>query len=142
MANENPRTFLYGIIIMMFFIMGGVALLAEFQAADSTFDDSDKTGEFNRTFNKISEVTEEVNVLEDNIKSSDTDFGLFGVLNALIFSSWQAIKFIFDSFGFMDAVLYGLQSFFGVPAWIPLIITLLITVMLVFAIYRMVFQSE
>ena len=142
MAKETPRTFLYGTIIMMFFIMGGMAIFTEFQTADPTFDSSDKTGEFNRTFNKLDEVTIEVQELEDNIKSSDTDFGVFGVLNALIFSSWQAIKFIFDSFGFMDSVLNGLESVFGVPAWIPSIMILLITVMLIFAIYRMVFQSE
>lgn len=142
MANENPRTLLYGIIMLTFFIMGGVGILSFYQEADPTFDDEGRTGEFNRTFNKLNEVSTEVNQLEDNIKSSDTDFGVFGVLNALIFSSWQAIKFIFDSFGFMDAVLDGLVTVFGVPAWITLTIGLLITVMLVFAIYRMVFQSE
>ena len=142
MVDATPRTYLSAIIIMMMFVVAGVSWMGGLQAANPAFDDAGKTGEFNRTFNKLDLVNTEVAVLEDNIQSSDTDFGVFGVLNALIFSSWQAIKFIFNSFGFMDAVFEGLVTVFGVPAWIPIIIGLLITVMLVFAIYRMVFQSE
>lgn len=142
MAEAKPRTYIYGIIMMMFFIVGGIALLGEFQSANPNFDNMNRSAEFNRTFNKLSDVTTEVGILEDNIKSTDTDFGVFGVLNALIFSSWQAIKFIFDSFGFMDAIYDGMTAFFGVPAWIPLIISLLITVTLVFAIFKMIFQNE
>lgn len=142
MADANPRTYIYGVIIMMFFIVGGVGILSEFKAADSNFDASDKTGEFNRTFNKIDQVTTEVDDLKSNIEDADTDFGLFGVLNALISSAWQSLKLLFSSFGFMTAIFNGLESVFGIPAWIPLIIGLFVTVTLVFAIYKMIFQTE
>jgi len=138
----TPRSYITGIIIAMFFVIGGVALINEMREDNSSFDAGDRTGEFNRTFNKLDDVSTEVNTLEDNIKNSDDDFGVFGVLNSLIFSSWTTIKLLFTSFNFMDDVLGGLTDVFGVPAWIPLIIGLLITTMIVFAIYRMIFQTE
>jgi len=142
MAEVTPRTYIYGIIMMMFFVIGGMGIMSEYTSVDADFDSSDKSGEFNRTFNKIDDVTASIDELETNIQEADENLGFFGVLNALIFSSWQAIKFIFTSFGFMDGVIEGLSSFFGVPQWIPLVITLLITTMLIFAIFKMVFQSE
>ena len=141
MADITPRHYLYGVIIFMFFIVGGMGILSIFQTADADFDSSSRSGEFNRTFNKLSQVESGVGTIESSIKDADTDFGAFGVLNALISSAWQSLKLMFTSWSFMDAVFEGMTSFFGVPAWIPLIIGLFITVTLAFAIYSLIFQQ-
>lgn len=127
---------------MMFFIVGGMSILSIYSSNNSDFDSYDKSGEFNRTFNKLANVENEVDDLRGNIEDADTDFGAFGVLNALISSGWQTLKLLFESFGFMDSVFDGLEAFFGVPAWIPTIIGLFITVMISFAIYSMIFQKD
>lgn len=142
MAQTTPRTYLYGIIIMMFFIIGGVAILVEFKAANSNLDSGDQTGEFNRTVNKIDDVNEKIGNLKSNIENADTNFGAFGVLNSLISSAWLSLRLLFDSFSFMDGVFKGLVSIFGVPAWIPILISLIITVTIIFSIYKMIFQTE
>ena len=142
MADINPRTYLYGMIMMMFIIVSGIGLLSEFKSSDATFDSADQTGEFNRTFNKFSDLQTEVSGLKSNIEDADTDFGAFGVLNALISSAWQSLKLLFGSFSFMSSVFNGLEAVFGVPAYIPVFIGLLITVTIIFSIYKMIFQTE
>lgn len=126
---------------MMFFIVGGMAIITELNDGSAQFD-TGKSGEFNRTFNKLSETQTQVSGIESNIKDADTDFGAFGVLNALISSAWQSLKLMFTSWSFMDSVFEGLTAFFGVPAWIPVIISMFITVTLAFAIYSLIFQKD
>jgi len=143
MAEILPRHYLFGVIILMFFVIGGVGIMSEYMAYDNGFDTRNSTTEFNRTFNKIANVEDSIDSLENQIRNDeDADFGFFGVLNSLINSAWTALRLMFQSFTFMDAVFEGMTAFFGIPSWIPLIIGLLITVVLVFGIYSLIFQKD
>jgi hypothetical protein len=142
MTQMLPRNYIIGIIIFTFFIVGGVSILGMFASVDPTFTNDEKFTEFNQTFNKLNEVSTQVDNLEKSITEADTDFGAFGVLNALISSAWQSIKLLFSSLSFMDGAFEGLSSVFGVPGWIPALIITLITVSLVFAIFSAIFQRE
>jgi len=142
MPEILPRHYLIGIILFTLFIVGGVSILAEFRNSDAGFGDSDRFNEFNQTFNKLTEVTESTETIEDNIVNAEVDEGIFGVLNSLISSGWQTFKLLFTSFGFMEDALAGLTTFFGVPAWIVTLIILLVTVVIAFAIYSAIFQRE
>lgn len=137
-----PSQYIIGIILFTFVMVAGVAFLAEMNSVDPTFTDDPKMEQFNDTFNKMSDVTSNVDSLQSNIEDADTDFGTFGVLNSLISSGWQTLKLLFSSFSFMDSAYAGLSTFFGLPAWIPLFIGMLVTVMLAFAIYAAIFQRE
>jgi hypothetical protein len=64
------------------------------------------------------------------------------VLNSLIASAWQSLRLLFSSFGFMDAVFEGVHDLFGVPKWVSGLASLLITVLIAFAIYSAVFQTK
>ncbi len=140
-SDITPRMYVYGIIIMMFFIVGGMSILSIMQSADSGFDSESRSGEFNRTFNKLANVETEVGDIESGFQT-DPEWGVFGALNALIKSAWNTFSLMFSSWSFMDSVFEGLESFFGVPAWIPSIIMLFITVTLAFAIYSLIFQKD
>lgn len=142
MAETSIKTYIFGVIMTMFFIVGGISLFSMLKVENPNIDANDRVGEFNRTFNQLDEVSSNVNSLESTVQNTEGSFGVFGVLNALILGSWQTLKLIGNSFGFMDGVFAGLSNVFGVPAWIPLIIGLLITTLLVFAIYKMIFQTE
>lgn len=142
MAEILPRHYIIGIIMFTFFIVGGVSLLSIFNDSNPTFTSDDKFTEFNQSFNVLDDVTDQVDSLEGSITEADTDFGLFGVLNALISSAWQALKLLFSSLSFMDNVFGGLASIFGVPTWIPAIVILIITVVLAFAIFSAIFQRD
>ena len=142
MVDTTPRSYIYGMLIFMFIIVGGVSLLSEFRSADPSFDNSSKTREFNDTFNKLDSISGEINSMQNNIENAQSDYGAFGVLNSLISSSWSGIKLIGSSLSFMDGAFNGMNKVFGVPTWISSIIILFVSVTLIFAIYRMIFQSE
>ena len=143
MANSiTPRQYLYGVVIMMFFIVGGMSILTSFQTANTNFDSDSRSGEFNRTFNKLAEVESQVDSVEINIAQSDPEWGLFGALNALIKGAWNSLILLFTSWSFMDAVFDGMSGFFGVPSWISTIIGLFITITLAFGIYSLIFQKD
>lgn len=137
-----PSTYIFGIIIFTFFIIGGMSMIASFHDADPTILDNNKYTQFNQTFNKVNEVTDSVGGLQETIQDSDTDFGTFGVLNALISTAWNSLKLIFNSFSFMNSVFGGLYSFFGIPAWVGNLLLLMVSVMIIFAIFAAIFQRE
>ena len=142
MADVLPRHYITGIIIFTLFIIGGIAIIGELTHEDAGFVDDEKFSSFNDTFNVYDDITTEVGDLRSDIEDADTDFGLFGVLNSLISSSWQSLKLLISSFGFMDAVFNGLESFVGIPGWVGGLLILLVTVLLAFAIYSAIFQRD
>lgn len=144
MAEATPKRYIYGIIMFTFVIVAGLALLNEFKASDSTYVDAAKYREFNATFNKFDDITTEVGDLKSGIEDAEPgqDFGTLGVLSALISSGWNSLQLLFQSLSFMNDVFNGLSSVFGVPAWVGALIILLVSVMIVFAIYSAIFQRE
>lgn len=142
MSEVLPRHYIIGIILFTFIIVGGISMLSMMNTEQSGFTDDSRFQNFNNTFNVMDDVTTEVGDLQSGIENAETDFGVFGVLNSLISSAWNTLKLLFSSFGFMDAVFGGLTTVFGVPAWIPTLIGLLVVVLLAFAIYSAIFQRE
>lgn len=142
MADEvTPRRLMYGFLILLFVVISGVSYLSYF-TVDSTFDGGDKVGEFNRTFNKLSDVQENINSMESSIEDSDPSWGVFGVLNALINSVWQGVKLLFSSWSFVDIIFAGSSKIFGVPVYMVTIAGLFVSVTLIFAVWKLIFQTE
>jgi len=142
MAEVLPRHYIMGIVLFTFFIVGGVSLLSMMNDTQSGFTDDPRFDAFNSTFNVMDDVTTEVGDLESGISNTNPDPGIFGVLNGLISSAWNTLQLLFNSFSFMDSVFGGLTTVFGVPAWIPALIGLMITIVLAFAIYSAIFQTK
>lgn len=142
MADATPRSYIYGLIIFTFLIVGGLSIYASFAAYNPTLAASTKYGSFNDTFNRYSTLNSSVSGLQTSITDSDAEIGVFGVLNGLINTAWNGLKFIFTSFGFMSDVGEGVTTVFGLPTWVPGILLLTITVMLAFTIWSAIFQSE
>lgn len=142
MVQVKISDYIIGIIIFTLFIVGGVSMLAIFTSHSTGYGNSTAYVEYNDTVNVLGDVTNQVEELESSVKSSDPDWGVLGTLNALINSGWQTLKLTFDSFNFMDEVFIGTSAFFGIPLWIPGIIILIITIIIVFAIYSAIFQRE
>lgn len=142
MAEVLIRHYVTAIIIFALFVVGGMTLLAKFGDSDPTFTNDSNYARFNSTFNKINEVSTSVNGLQTSITDAATDFGAFGVLNALISASWQTLKLMFSSFSIMNGAYYGLSSFFGLPSWVPAFLILAVIVVISFNIYSAIFQRE
>ncbi|RLA46951.1 MAG: hypothetical protein DRR04_05370 [Gammaproteobacteria bacterium] len=141
MAEATPRKYVYGIILFTLVVVSGISFMSIF-GADNPAMLTDKYGEFNESMNQLSSVTDQVGSLESGIRDASTDFGAFGVLNALISSAWQTLKLLGSSLGFMSLAYSAMSSVFGVPAWIPGLIALLVISMIVFTIYSAIFQTE
>jgi len=142
MSDVTPRTYIFAIIIFTLLIVGSVSIIGAFHNSDPDVIDTDKYQQFNRSFNKINDVSDSVTGLEDNIIDAAPDQGAFGVLNSLINTGWQTLVLLFNSFGFMDGVFEAMSEMFGVPPWIISLVLLLITVMLVFTIFSAIFQKD
>jgi protein-S-isoprenylcysteine O-methyltransferase Ste14 len=112
------------------------------QETGGTISNDPRYSDFNRTFNVYDNVTTQVTSIKENIVNADTDFGAFGVLNSLIATSWQGVKLLFSSFGFMDSVFGGLSTMFGIPSWVGGFAILLIIVIIAFAIWAAIFQTQ
>jgi len=143
MAQILPRHYIIAIMIFTMFIIGGVALIAEFKAVDNAFVDDERYSDFNQTFNKYDEVIEISEDTQTNIENmEDADFGIFGVLNSLINQAWQFLRLLMSSLGFMNDAFNGISAMFGVPSWVPAIIIAIVTILIGFAIFGAIFQRD
>ncbi len=142
MAEILPRHYIIGIVMFTFMIVGGVSIFSIYGNSEPSFIQDEQFQDFNNSFNVVNDITKQVDDLEESITEADTDFGLFGVLNALISSAWQALKLLFTSLSFMDGVFLGLTSVFGIPGWIPALVGVLVTVILIFSIFSAIFQRD
>lgn len=138
----KPSTYIIAIIVFTLFIVGGISMMTTFRDTDTTYATDDKFSEFNSTFDVYTETTEKIEDLSSSITNADTDFGILGVLNGLILAAWQSLKLLLTNWAFMNTVFMGLYTIFGVPAWIPSLIILAVSVMFVFALYSAFFQRD
>lgn len=137
----KPSTYLMAIIFFTFFILGGVTMMGELRSSDSTFMNDEKTQAFNNTFNVYTSLSTSVNSLQTSVEDAGNDWGVFGVINALVGSAWNALRLLFSSLSFMNAVFIGL-GLFGVPSWVGGLASLTVIVIIAFAIYASIFNSE
>ena len=145
MGATLPRHYLFGIIVFTFIIVGGMSIMSIFDDADSSFaSDNPKFEKFNSSFNKYNEVNEKISALQTGVESEEGSgtFGDFGVLNSLILKGWTSLSLLGSSFSFMNGVFNSLSTIFGVPVWIPSLIILVISIIVVFSIFSAVFQRE
>jgi len=137
----KPSTYILAIIIFTFFILGGVSMMAELRQSDSTFMADENSRAFNNTFNVYTSLDTSVTGLQSSVEDAGNDWGIFGVVNALIGSAWNALRLLFSSLSFMNVVFVGL-GMFGVPSWVGGLAGLTIIVIIAFAIYSSIFNSE
>lgn len=135
-------SYIIGIAIFTFFIASGMYMMMELKASDSTFADDPEFDSFNSTFNQYDDLNTQVDEIETGIVDAEPNWGVFGALNALVETGWQTLKTLFASFSFMNTVFNGLTTIFGVPAYIPGLIIMIVTVVIAFAIFGAIFQRD
>ena len=141
MPEILPRHYLIGIVFFTLILVAGVDIITKFEEASPGFVDQEKFKTFNKTFNQMENLDDNVDNLKEATQT-DADPGLFGFLDALVGTAWSAIKSIFTSLSFMNTVFGGLYTIFGIPAYVGNLIITAITIILVFAIFTVVFQRE
>ncbi len=130
--------------MMVFFIAGGVTLITLAGEKDPTFIDTQQFKSFNDTFNQQANILTQVDSMKTSITDAKPDFGVFGVLNGLIQTAWNVLQTMFTSFNFFTDIFANLGTAIGleIPSWVGSLITSLILVTLVFAIFAAIFQRN
>lgn len=144
MADEViPRHYLYGIVIFTMLIIGGVTILgAGFNSSDSFGNKADYE-QFNRSFNKLNELNEEIDTLEAGVtESSQEKASVWGFLDGLVNSVWYGIRSLSTSLSFATDIFTNLNTMFGIPTWVTVGIGMLITIMIVFSIISVIFKMN
>ena len=143
-GNKDISDIFIGFIMFTLIIGAGIGMIGIFKVEDPTFTDGSKYEDFDSSFNQIANLTEQIESLEGNVETSE-ESGFFketfGFLNSLISKSWNVLKLLFSGVGFMKVALIGWTTIFGVPAWIPALLFLIITVVIAFIIYEYIFRQ-
>jgi hypothetical protein len=142
MGEILPRHYILGIFMFLFLLVGGVSMISQFRASDTSFGDGDDFEQFNKTFNVLDTATLKVDTLKNNTADLDSTPGLLGMLNTLYISGWNTLTLLFSSFSFMTVAFNGLGTFFGVPGWASSIIVSVVTIIILFAVLSAIFQRE
>lgn len=136
-GEAKPRNWLIGLLIFGLVIAGVMAMLSQVGT-----DLNGDTSTFNNTFNKLNEIRNSTDSIDDEISSSRDSVGVLGFLNAMIGSSWVTMKMLFTSFTFINDIFYATQGLFGVPVWVTSTIVSIITIIIVFAVLRAILQTD
>ena len=139
MTDATISKYIFGIIIFMFIVVGGLAFISGLGQTNPSMVQDPKFSEFNDSFNKMELVETKVSEIETNVNSTTPGDN---PLNNLITGAWQTLRLIGTSFGFMDDVFRATSTMFGIPVWISRTITMLITVLIAFVIYGLIFQRN
>lgn len=146
MAETLMRHLLYGIIVGTIAIMGVMFMLSELvsDSGNPEFFSNDNLTSLNRTFNKFYELNQSVQNFESGIQNSrnETQWGVFGVINGIIQSTWSVITGLFTSLGFFKDMLGSLDEYLPIPSWVGGALILIVLVLVGFGIFTIVFQKE
>lgn len=143
MAELLPRHLFFGFIIATIFIIGGLALMYNVSSSkDGYLGNESDVQIFNSSFNKFADIESGAANLQSGITDASPEMGIFGVLNALIGTTWNALTGLFTTFAFMITLGGNLTTYFGIPWWATALGTMLILGILAFAIFTVIFQRE
>jgi len=142
----QPSDYIIGTIVFTVLALGLIGIIAEVNTTNSGVVDAQEMKVFNDSFNHYDELTASVTGLQTSITDSQVDNGIFGtvngVLNSLMNTVWTTFKFLFTSFGFMTEAYNGLVLILGVPAWLPILLGLLVIVIIAFGIFGAITRSN
>ena len=142
MSDTKPSDLLIGFVVFTMAVVGVMSFMGGFAAFDPNWVDDEYTA-FNDTFNKQAELTERIEGLQGDIEEDDeSGFLDFGVLGSLIKKGWNILRLFLTNFNFITSIFTGLGGVLDIPAWIGGMVSLLIIIIVVFAVISAVFQTK
>jgi hypothetical protein len=137
----KPSTYILSIIVFTFIILSGISLMGELRKSDPTYMAGEDVAQFNSTFNTYAELEGSIGSLQASVTNAQNDWGILGVVGALMGGAWNGLVLLFNSLNFMNLVFLGL-GVFGVPSWVGGLMSFVVIVIIAFAIWSAVFRSE
>jgi hypothetical protein len=123
--------------------MGGLTLLGDFVDDSPEVAQDSKYSAFKENLDVRKDINETSNSLQEKLTNIDsTEFGIFGVLNALINGAWNTLKLLINNLSFMTGAMASAVSIFGLPSWVSGTVIMLVTILIAFSIYSAIFQRD
>ena len=141
MALEDIKGYMIGVIIFIVVITGGVMMFSEFSAVDPTIDSGGQIGQFNRTLNKASNISQSVQGIEDSIEQAGTGRGPLGWLDAIVGSAYNGLKAIGNTMGFVKVAGEDEANIFNIPTIFVTLLGLIVTLIIGFAIWSAITKT-
>lgn len=141
MADVSISNYIIGIILFTMVIVGGVNLINSARVVDDSFISDSQYNTFNNTFNQFDNLNSSINTIDNSISDSDKSTYNLGVIESLIDGAWNTLRNIGTSFNFMYVVFGGL-SMFGIPSWVITLLSLIVIIIISFALYALIFQGR
>ena len=138
MGLDSLKFYIIGIVLSAVIVTGGILFMSGFITSNPTIDPTNKTSEFNTYFDSSSNVTSSVGKLKKNVNNiGECNLGLLCYLNSMIKMVLDSARAIFTSFGFVDVMANYAASFFGIPVIFINLALLILTLLVVFAIWSL-----
>jgi hypothetical protein len=139
MALDDLQNYIIGVILFVLVITSGVVMLGTFNNSDNTLDTAGEINAFNNSLNKASEVTLAVGSIQESIDSvgNETNDAL-GWLNVLVGSAYNGVRAVGGSMSFMTVAMADAARIFGIPSFVVGLVSLIVVVIIVFAIWSIV----
>lgn len=142
MGLDDIKYYIIGVIMFTVVIGGGSYITGSFYNFDNSIDGVGELSQFESSMYRASNLTTAVDDLDSSINNVDAaDTGVLGWLNVLLGSAFNGLKVIGQSMGFMSQVSSDSAYLFGIPPFIIALITLVVTVIIVFAIYSAITRT-
>jgi len=131
-----------GSILATFFIVGGLSIILGLNANNQNLANDQSFQDFNNSFNKINDLQASTDALQNSVTQEPNNVGIFGFLDALVNSAWNALKGTFAALGFMHDAVTSIPEVFEIPTWVGGLIWMALIAIIGYAIYSAIFQVD
>jgi len=141
MGSFEIGDYVVAVVVFMMLVLGGISIYGNI--FPTSYFTNTEYENFTNTFNQSAQLEKDIGYLKANVSKATPgeDSGLLGSINSLIKTGFQGVRFVLTTFTIMDVVYGGFSSVFGLPLWVSILIKLLVTVLIMFAIYKLIFRS-
>lgn len=141
MGLDNIKGIMIGTVMFIIIITTGVFMLGSFRTDDSTLDSTNQIDKFNSTLDKTQEITSSVNDIKSSVDSvTQEKVGPLGWIEALVGSAYSSLKAIGGTLSFIGVAIEGTAGLFGIPSFILVLLSLIIVILIGFAIWSAIFK--
>ncbi len=139
---DEIKAYMIGVILFICIMVGGIFVMGGFLSSNPSLDSSQDIERFNNTFELSNQITTSVNGISSNIQDATTsDPGILGWINVFFNSAFRGLAAIGGTLNFMVVAAVEGSTMFGIPGFLIGLLTLIITVIIGFAIWAAITRN-
>lgn len=140
-SQGTIKNIMISLLVVGIIITAGEGMIFLFQDVNPNFIDPGKYTSFNDSFNRQNIVNAKVAALQNDVgnQTSSENTGLWNT--GIAAATGVAMGFV-NSFSFIQDMLLGWSTTFGIPAWIIVAVFGIITLSIVFSVISIFFYRE